>query len=120
MIYINDIPSFRDPDSFKMTLDDRISKVEIIGGVAIQDLGYVAAGDVFSVVCMFTVKNFDLVTKLWTARKTVSFTDTAGVVWEEMRIVIKEIEYDRNFPEYVTATFELWKTAKTLDDDNGE
>ena len=119
MIFINDIPSFRDPDSFKLIVDDRISKVEIIGGVAIQDFGYVPAGDVFSVVCMFETKNFNKIIKLWTNRETVSFTDIAGVVWKEMRIVIKEFEYDSHFPDYVLVTFELWKTDKTNDDDGG-
>ena len=109
MIFINDIPSFRDPDSFKLIVDDRISKVEIIGGVAVQDLGYVPAGDAFSIVCMFSAENFNRVSDLWVARQKVSFTDIAGVTWQGLRIVIKEIEYDRNFPDYVIATFELWR-----------
>ena len=109
MIYINDIPSFRDPDSFKLIVDDRVSKIELINGVAVQDMGYVAEGDAFSIVCMFSADNFDRVSDLWAARQKVSFTDIAGVTWQGLRIVIKEVEYDRNFPDYVIATFELWR-----------
>ena len=41
MIFINDIPSFRDPEDYEVTPDDRIEKIEIIGSVAYQDYGHV-------------------------------------------------------------------------------
>ena len=109
MIYINDIPSFRDPESFKLIVDDRVTKIDLINGVAVQDFGYIPEGDAFSIVCMFSSENFNRVSDLWTARKKVSFTDIAGVTWQGLRIVLKEVEYDKNFPDYVIATFELWR-----------
>lgn len=109
MIYINNIPSFRDPESFKMTFDNRIEKIEIINDVAIQDYGHVEAGDFFSVTCLFLEENFMRVLDLWNSNTKVTFTDTSGTVWVNLRIVMKEVERDKNFPEYVMATFELWR-----------
>ena len=109
MIFINDIPSFRDPESFKMMFDDRVEKIEIIEGVAVQDYGHVEAGDAFSVTCLFTEENFMRVLDLWNARAKVTFTDTAGNVWIDLRIVMKELKRDKNFPNYVMASFELWR-----------
>ena len=109
MIFINDIASFRDPESYKVIPDDRIQKIPIIGGVAIQDLGHVEEGDSFSITCVFSEENFLQLVDLWNARATVSFTDTAGNVWEDLLIVMKEYQRDKNFPQYVTVSFELWK-----------
>lgn len=109
MIKINEIPSFRDPENYKLIFDDRVEKIEIIGGVAVQDLGHIEAGDAFSVTCMFSEANFNQIMALWNARTLVSFTDTAGTVWSGLRIVMKELERDKHFPDYVTATFELWR-----------
>ena len=109
MIYINNIPSLRDPESYKLIFNDRVEKIEIIGGVAVQDLGHVESGDAFSITCVFSVSNFERIKSLWENREKVSFKDTAGVVWEGMRIVMQELERDKNFPEYVTVTFELWR-----------
>lgn len=109
MIKINNITSFRDPESYKVIPDDRIKKVEIIGGVVIQDYGHVEEGDAFSLVCMFSEANFNQLLSLWESRATVSFTDTAGKVRNNLIIVMKEYEPDKNFPKYIMATFELWK-----------
>lgn len=109
MIYIDDIPSFRDPESYKVILDDRVEKIEIIGSVSIQDMGHVSDGDAISLVCVFSAANFNRLLNLWESRTKVNFTDTAGQVWSEMRIVMKEYERDKKFPNYVTATFELWR-----------
>lgn len=119
MIFINDIPSFRDPEHYKVIVDDRIQKIELINGVAYQDYGHVEEGDVISAVCMFTAENFSRLIDLWNARATVTFTDTAGTVWTQLRIVMREYERDRNFPLYVTASFELWKKPATNDNDDG-
>ncbi|MBR0103129.1 MAG: hypothetical protein IJQ01_06485 [Selenomonadaceae bacterium] len=109
MIYINDIPSVRDPDSYKYIIDDRVEKIEVIDGYVVQDFGHIETGDVFSITCMFTEENFSRVQELWEARTKVNFKDTVGTVWENMRIVLREFTRDKDFPKYVTATFELWR-----------
>lgn len=109
MIYINNIPSFRDPEHYKIIPDDRITKIEIIDSVAIQDYGHVEDGDSFSVQCMFSESNFNQFKALWESRATVTLTDIAGKTHSNLIIVMKEYEPDKNFPKYTLATFELWR-----------
>ena len=108
MIYINDIPSFRDPERYKVIPDDRVQKIEIINSVAVQDYGHIPDGDVFSLTCMFRKENFARFLVLWEARIRVTFTDTKGVTYQNLLIHILEYEPDKDFPEYTTVSFELW------------
>jgi len=109
MIYFDDIPSFRKPEHYKIIPDERVTKIETIGGVAVQDLGHVQEGDAFSISCTFAPENWERFLALWEARQKITFTDPAGKIYQQMRIVMKEYEPDKNFPEYVTASFELWR-----------
>lgn len=109
MIYINDIASFRDPESEIFTPDDRLEKVELIGDVLIQDMGRVEAGDVFSVKCLFSKENYSRIEALWLSRAKVRYTDIGGDVWTNLLVKVVETERDRNFPEYILVTFELWR-----------
>lgn len=109
MIYINDIPSFRDPESETFTPDDRLEKIELIGNVVVQDMGRVEAGDVISLKCLFTRENYLRLESLWLSREKVNYTDVLGVEWQNMRLKFLEVERDRNFPEYLFVTFELWR-----------
>lgn len=109
MIYINDIASFRNPESEVFKPDDRLEKIELIGGVLIQDMGRVEAGDVIELKCLFSRENFLRLEQLWLSRAKVKYTDTAGVVWQDVRLHFLEIERDRNFPNYIFLTFELWR-----------
>lgn len=109
MIYINDIPSFRKPERNIFTPDDRQERIETIGSVAVQDLGRVLEGDVLSLQCMFTAANYALIEALWVARTKVTYTDIDGQTYQNMRLVIKETEKDKNFPNYIMVTFELWR-----------
>ena len=110
MIYINDIPSLRDPESYEITPDERVEKIETIGGIVVQDLGHVAQGDVISVECVFSTENWERVKALWEARQKVTFTDSAGATWLGMRIVLRRYRPLEKFQRgYVTAQFELWR-----------
>lgn len=109
MIYINGIPSFRAPEKEIFTPDDRQERIELIDSVAVQDLGRIESGDVFSLQCMFSTENFARIEALWLARTKVTYVDEAGVSWSGFRIIIREIQRDRNFPQYKLVTFELWR-----------
>lgn len=109
MIYINDIPSFRDPEKEILTIDDRIEKIELLGGAIAQDLGRVEAGDVLSLKCLFTRENYLKLESLWLTRAKVNYTDNVGVVWQNMRLKITQIEREPNFLGYIFVTFELWR-----------
>lgn len=109
MIYINDIPSFRDPEVCELNIDDRIEKVELINGNTVQDYGHCETGDSISLECIFSMENYLRINELWQTRTKVNFTDESGDIWSNMRLVLKKIKYVKKFPEYVYLNFELWK-----------
>lgn len=109
MIYINDIPSFRDPESEVFTPDDRIERIELINNIIVQDMGRVEAGDVLALKCLFSRENYLRLEALWLTRERVTYRDVLGVEWQNMRLKFLEVERDRNFPEYLFVTFELWR-----------
>lgn len=109
MIKINEIKSLRDPESFEIIYDDRIEKIKTINGVAIQNYGHIKDGDAFSLVCIFKDFDFKAISSLWESDIKVNFTDEAGTVWENMRLVIQRAKYLKKYPTYVEVTFELWR-----------
>lgn len=109
MVYFNDIPSFRKLEDFKIIPDERVEKIELMDGVVVQDLGHIAEGDVFKLTCLFSKKNWERFKDLWERREKIAFTDTAGVVWQGMRIVMGTYYPDKEFPQYTFAEFELWR-----------
>ncbi len=109
MIYINDIPSFRDPESHEEIVDDRIEKIELINGNTIQDYGHCYTGDTIALTCIFKSKYYSRLMDLWGNREKVTYTDQSGNVFTDMRLVIRRIKYVEKFPEYLILTFELWR-----------
>lgn len=109
MIYINDIPSFRDPEVCEEDLEDRIEKIQLINGNTVQDYGWCQTGDTISMQCLFRVKDYNNLMHLWRTRQKVSFTDPSGNVFENMRLVMRKVKYVPKFPEYLLLTFELWR-----------
>lgn len=112
MIYINDIPSLRNPENDKLNLDHRIEKVELINGTGIQSYGHVKSGDTFDLTCVFSVPNLERLKLLWEAEEPVTYTDSAGVVWQNMLLVLRTIEpYKKYESGYKIVTFELWRLS---------
>lgn len=109
MIYINGIPSFRAPEKEIFTPDDRQERIELIDSVAVQDLGRIETGDICSVQALFSTDNFTRLEALWLARSAVTYVDSAGVSHSFARLKITEWERDKNFPDYIFVTFELWR-----------
>ena len=109
MIYINEIPSFRKPESEVWIIDDRLERIELIGAVIVQDNGRAVSGDIIRLKCLFSRKNYDQLEQLWMSRTPVNYTDEAGDVWQNMTLKVTELERDRNFPDYIFVTFELWR-----------
>lgn len=109
MIFINDIPSLRNPENISHTFDDRVEKIELINGNTVQDYGHIESGDRFSLTCVFSSDNYQRLKYLWTSRTRVSFTDTSGTVHNNLRLVFRNIQRVNKFPNYVVLTFELWR-----------
>lgn len=108
-VKINNIESYRSPESITINVDDRIEKVQLINGNTVQDYGHIASGDSFTVSALFLKANFNAIVALWEARQRVSFTDDAGEVWTNCRIVIRSYQYEQTFKGYVLVNFEIWR-----------
>ena len=109
MIYINNIPSLRNPESCEYSFDDRVEKIELINGTTTQDYGHVESGDSFALSCVFSYSNYLLLKNLWINRQFVSYTDEAGKNFYNLRLVFKSVKRVNRFPNYVTLAFELWR-----------
>lgn len=108
-IKINNIESYRSPESITINVDDRIEKVPLINGNVVQDYGHIASGDSFTVSALFSKANFNAIVALWENRQKVSFTDDSGEIWANCRIVIRSYRYEENFKNYVLVNFEIWR-----------
>ncbi len=108
MIFINNIPSLRDPESISYSFDDRIQKIALINGNTVQDYGHIESGDSFNISAVFSIANYALIKNLWINRTKVSFTDEKGNVFQNCRLVFKSVKHEANFP-YVILDFELWR-----------
>lgn len=109
MIFIDNIPSLRDPDSITYTFDDRIQKVPLINGNTVQDYGNIDSGAVISISAIFSIPNYLLIKNLWINRTLVTFDDGLGFIIHNCRLVFKSIKRERLFPNFVTLNFELWR-----------
>lgn len=108
-VKINDIESYRSPESCAFNVDDRIEKIQLIHGNCVQDYGHVDSGDSFSVSALFTWANFQAIVALWESRTLVTFTDENGLQWQGCRIVLRGYKYLGRFRNYVTVDFEVWR-----------
>ena len=108
-IQINDIKSYRSPDAYSVTYDDRQTRIELLNGNTVQDAGRFISGDTLSVTAVFRRVDFNAIVALWEARQIVNFTDEAGVLHQNVRLKLNSYKYETRFPDYVTVTFEVWK-----------
>lgn len=109
MIYINDISSFREPESEEYIFDVRIQKIEIIGGNVVQSYGHIESGDVIALECIFARVNYNRIKALMIADERVAYTDEEGDVHTNLRLVFRRKRRVPKFPGYIILKFELWK-----------
>lgn len=108
-IAIGDIETL-ETENWQVVPDDRQQLVEIIGGVAVQDFGHVAAGDKIFCTIQLRKRDFRKLVDYWDSRTPVTVTDEAGDVWENVRVVVKSYEYVPRFAsKAVQATLEFWR-----------
>lgn len=108
-IKINNIESFRTPESCTITVDDRIEKIQLINGNTVQDYGHIESGDTFTISALFKKNDFNSIMTLWNNRSLISFTDESGEVYTNCRIVVKSYKYETKFPDYIMLEFEIWR-----------
>lgn len=108
-IKINDIESYRSPESCNVNFDDRVEKIPLIQGNAVQDYGHVASGDTITVSALFSWDNATAIASLWESRTLVNFTDESGAIWQNVRLVLRSYKYFPRFKDYVLLDFEVWR-----------
>ena len=113
-IKINDIESFRRPESFSVVPDDRLERIPVMNGVVVQDAGYVEDGDIIQLEAMFGNEEMEDILDLWKDREKVTLTDEAERTYGNLIMNIKELKYVPRFPDYVFITMELWKCGDSV------
>ena len=107
-IRIGDAVTFRDPETWGYTFDDRQERIEIIGGVYVSDYGYTPEGDTITCDVVLSKVNFDIVLNYWTNRTPVNITDVSGEIYANRRVLVKSYQYVAKFPDFVYASLEFW------------
>ena len=102
--------SYRSPETYGKTLDDRQEKIEIIAGVCVDDCGYIEQGDVLTYTAIFTAENFAKVKSFFANRTKIKFTNESGIIYNNVRVVIKSYKaYNAQYyPDMISADFEIW------------
>ena len=96
-------------ENWQIVPDDRQEQIEIVGGVAVQDFGHIEEGDRISCSVTVLAAGWEIIKGYWDARQPVDISDEAGVVWKNMRVVVKSYEYVPHFPKAIKATLEFWR-----------
>lgn len=111
VINIGAAKSFKTPDSWDSTPDDRQEKIEIVGGVHVEDLGVVDAGETVTCQAIFDASNWETIKGYWTDRTMVSVTDPAGNALGSRRVVVKGFGYTgiKKKPKFYNVKLELWR-----------
>lgn len=107
-IKIGDAVSLSNPANEQITPDDRRQKIEIIGGVVVQDYGHIAAGDTTSWELEFNASNWSKIVDYWDNGTMVQVTDAGGEVFTA-RVIVKSYLRIPKFPGYHRAQIELWR-----------
>ena len=107
-ISVGGVKSFKRPTSWSVIPDDRQSRIEIIGGMHVQDYGVVDAGETISCTVVFNATNWEAIKNYWISRTLIEIIDDSGALLGNRRVVVKSYTYVDRFSKYVTATIEFW------------
>ena len=99
----------RDVENWQVIPDDRQQRIEIIGGIAVQDFGRVPGGDKISCTATVLKAGWEIIKLYWDERIMVDIVDEAGNVWKDMRVVVKSYSYVSYFPRAIKVSFEFWR-----------
>ena len=88
--------------------DNRITKIDTIGGNIVQDYGHVESGDEITCKCNVSVKEANKIFSYWNNQDKVTIIDEAGKVYENMRVIIESHCYVQRFEkeEYYSMNFQ--------------
>ena len=107
-IKIGDVETLR-TENWAVVPDDRQTKIETIGGVVVQDFGYVEEGVNYSCTVTMSTAAALVVFAYWHNRVPVDVRDVAGLVIPNMRVVVKKFSYVERFETFIQADIEFWR-----------
>lgn len=108
-IRVGDAVSFRRPESWEVTPDDRQEVIETLGGVYVQDNGLITDGEKIACQVVFDEANFALIKQYWQTRALVQVTDHAGNYMGQRRVVVKKYCYVDKHPRFYVVDVEFWR-----------
>lgn len=107
-VKIGDAVSMNEPQNETITPDDRQTLVQVVGGVVVQDMGYVADGEKISWELQFDSANWAKIKEYWATREMVTVDDNAGHTFTA-RVIVQSYSYTSYFRDYVNAKLEFWR-----------
>ena len=107
-ILIGDVRTL-EVENWQIVPDDRQQQIEIVGGSVVQDFGHIEEGDTVSCSVTVLADGWETIKGYWDNRQKVNVSDEAGIVWSDMRVVVKSYEYVPYFPKAIKATLEFWR-----------
>lgn len=108
-IQIGDVRTL-EVENWQIVTDDRQQQIEIVGGVVVQDYGHIEEGDKVSCTVTVLTEGWKTIKDYWDSRTLVDISDEAGVVWPNMRVVVKSYQYVPRFPKAVKVALEFWRS----------
>jgi len=108
VINIGTAKSFKKPESWENTPDDRQTIIKIIGGIYVEDNGLIVDGEILSCQVVFDATNWLIVKGYWYNRTMVDVVDHAGNSLGLKRIVVKKYSYVDKFVKYYTVNIDFW------------
>jgi len=109
-INVGSAVSFKNPESWENTPDDRQTQIKTVGGIYVEDNGIIPDGEVVGCQAVFDAANWALIKGYWYSRTMVAVMDHAGNSLGAKRVVVKKYKYVDKHPKYYDVTLEFWGT----------
>lgn len=96
-------------ENYQVKPDDRQTKVQVLDGDVVQDMGCFDEGLTFSFSTTFRKNEFDGIYDLWKNRTRFTFVDPAGKEWKNCRLLLKSWMPLEQFEQTAyKVTCEIW------------
>ena len=117
VVKIGSIQSLGKVENYTVTPDDRQTKVQVVDGVVVQDMGIFSDVMTFSFSTTFLAGDFKTIVAMWENRQKFTFTDATGEEYANCRIVIKTWQplkgFERNLKNFEQMAYkvscEVWR-----------
>ena len=100
-----------DCKNWEVTPDNRIQKIATVGGIVVQNFGHIKNGDEITCECRVDNSAKEIIFNYWQNQTKVNITDEAGVIYENMRVIVEKYSYVEMFEKkkYFLINFRFWR-----------